>query len=82
MSEEELAAIEELAKKATPGPWFNNGGINPAICASLPKKANKKIVSWNRFQGNLADPKFIAASRTDIPALVAEVRRLRDMIAG
>lgn len=73
MTDEELKAIEERAAKATPGPW------HPA---------------WNRISDEVLDlgsmliarapddatREFIAATRADVPALIAEVRRLREQL--
>lgn len=83
MTPERLAEIEELANAATPGPWrherllYSDGTpyntnyqcwrfVEPAICGL-----------WDGTDGpESADADFIAAARTDVPALCATVRKL------
>lgn len=76
MSDLDLEAIEARAKAATPGPWVVGPGA-----------------FWNYVVGSdehgdhagaqeKEDAAFIAASREDVPALVAEVRRLRAEVAA
>ncbi len=89
MTPDELAAIEARANAATPGPWTEHAD------GSLPPDPRKiryvrapngaAIASFLRTQGldpheALMNGVFIAAARTDVPALVAEVRRLRDQL--
>lgn len=80
MNEEELAAIEARANAATPGPW--------TVKPDPDKPYLDKVV---RHYGHLTDllaqcfhtngnAAFIAAARDDVPKLVAEVRRLRELI--
>lgn len=71
MTEEQLKAIEERAKAATPGPW-------------TPKRLRQNDWHLRGPDGIVfaeveddADAAFIAHAREDIPALVEEVRRLR-----
>ncbi len=69
MTPAELDAIEARAKGATLGPWEQADDfyvIAPAAPADSPVTGEIQPV-------NAA---FIAAARTDVPALVAEVRRL------
>jgi hypothetical protein len=86
MSDDELNAIEARANAATPGPW-TQGEI---AAGDLPYAGGCFAVE---VFGATADPyavlaecqheadaAFIAAARTDIPALVAEVRRLRAVL--
>lgn len=73
----DLAAIRARADAATPGDWeaTNNHrilGPPPALPShSLPRDLNPVAEA-----GNYADALFIAAARTDVPALLAEVERL------
>lgn len=71
MTDEELKAIEERANAATPGPWrgFDTGVL------SGPRWVVGNEESRQFY--NLADGRFIAHAREDVPALIAEVRRLR-----
>ena len=82
MTPEDLDAIEKRITAATPGPWtasHRNVGMTADQDESIglgleigwPREA------WTRGQfARGADATFIAHSRTDIPALLAEVRRL------
>lgn len=90
MSPEDLAAIEARVKQATPGPWsrgdIDQDPLRPnwrgdlidgdfetgrwPVCASA--HSDEAIKAWDA--GNA---QFIAHARQDVPALVAEVRRLR-----
>ena len=69
MNQEQLNAIKERVAKATQGPWeydeedrgiWNKGALNYLGTVKLPNK----------------DANFIAHSREDVPALIAEVERL------
>jgi hypothetical protein len=71
----DLDAIEARAEAATPGPWIVSGSvIHSPIREPWDGKPNAVIVDAHIFEPN-AD--FIAASRTDTPALVAELRAAR-----
>lgn len=78
----DLDAIEQRAKAATPGPWGVEHGIRCAaldrtdydtVTAPLPPFVFGEGVA--RAHRN-TDTEFIAHAREDVPALVAEVRRL------
>src|SRR5262249_37682507 len=61
---------------ATPGPWTKrHRGGSPFHCG-----INFPDPRYNYETGSIkcCDVAFIAAARTDVPTLVAEVRRLRD----
>lgn len=78
----DLDAIEARAKAATPGPWR----VNPRVeadpgetdghgwLAGPPAAIEYEAALFNR------DADFIAAAREDVPALIAEVRRLRSVV--
>lgn len=90
MDEEELARLERLAGAATPGPWkaevAERSYPDQAQVIDAPTKCSI-IDTYN--SGCASDPcpdevffspenaRFIAAARTALPALVAEVRRLQ-----
>jgi hypothetical protein len=75
MTEEELTAIENRANAATREPWVVSGTYVPT--------ASLSAVSVYGMGMEVAecqmptDGAFIAAARVDVPALIAEVRRLR-----
>jgi hypothetical protein len=73
VTDEELNAIEARANAATPGPW--ELGEHEILAAhSAVVVAGAGCCDPVRLD---ADANFICQARTDAPALVAEVRRLR-----
>lgn len=76
MTDAQLKAIEERAEKATPGPWGVNGQRGDAYWYGYVHAGDTPIDDVFREE-NAA---FIAHSREDVPALVAEVRRLREAL--
>ena len=76
MTNEELDAIAQRAEKATPGPW-GEVAESGEWWLSGPDIYDDAVMSTNDTEISQADVDFIAAARTDVPALVAEVRRLR-----
>lgn len=68
MTEQELADLDALAAAATPGPWEQ---IDSRAYSS---GTGLQVCLCNETD---ADAAFIAAARTAVPALVAEVRRLQ-----
>lgn len=83
MTEEELSEIEARLQATTAAPW------EPWICYRcnyLHLGKRDRSAAWvcpDPRNGTLAKPtdlEFIAHARSDVPALVAEVRRLQDGI--
>jgi hypothetical protein len=70
MTDEELAGIEARANAATAGPWTVDNDTDKR-CQIATASAGV-IADMLRVDGV-----FCAAARTDVPALLAEVRRLR-----
>jgi hypothetical protein len=87
---DELDAIEKRAAAATPGPWVwpMPGSANlQNIGAVLPRRRACRAVAASRLAFKCsaqmeADAAFIAGARGDVPALTAEVRRLRAALAA
>ena len=88
MTDDELDAAERRANAATPGPWESSiegrdhdsgdsvvltGG--PDLYISYAEWPEKERRANEQRRANDLD--FIAASRQDVPRLIAEVRRLR-----
>jgi hypothetical protein len=70
MTNDELDTLDALAAAATPGPWEMGTG----------KAYNVLTLTEVLAEGlESADAAFIAAARDAVPALVAEVRRLREV---
>jgi hypothetical protein len=87
VTEEELAEIEGRAAAASPGPWtsFVEGRDHQSgddfIRISGSDAEDDMYVSRYGASGSrpasTADQVFIAHARQDVPALIAEIRRLR-----
>ena len=82
MNAEQLNAIKERAEKATPGPWdFHKGDkLRGDRRSAVIEHFDCDFGEWF-IHGDLADisdAEFIAHTREDIPALVAEVERLQN----
>jgi hypothetical protein len=82
VTDEELAAIEARAAKATPGPWEWNDNDPPRgpdrfnVDLSVGESDQHIYVDAPRIE----DIEFVEHARQDVPTLVAEVRRLRAAI--
>ena len=73
LTDAELDAIEQRAHAATEGPWeasAHRTGHYLVICPDCGVRGG-----YER-----ADAEFIAHARSDVPALLAEVRRLRSIV--
>ena len=80
MTDAELTAIQKRAEAATPGPWIAHPWEDdPECCAGIEAASGTEIVKTDCgiYPPEMPDAEFIAHAREDIPALVAEVRRLR-----
>jgi hypothetical protein len=73
MTDDELDRLDALAQAATPGPW--NADDDGTIIL-----APDDVLSCCNMDELTV--KFVAESRTAIPALIAEIRRLRAQIDG
>jgi hypothetical protein len=93
LSETELAEIERRAEQASPAPWESfiearepiGGGDVIRIGGfddSQPDMYVQHYLGTESVPVPAADLDFIAHARQDIPRLVAEVRRLRDLPEG
>ena len=76
----DLDAIEARCEAATPGPWYHNhdsgeddGGAWENPTSDVVDGLGSHLID----AGELADAAFIAHARTDVPALVAELRVAR-----
>lgn len=84
MTQEELEAIEARANAATPGPWERwpddvDGGDGWALVSDADGEpvVGAHPCPLEQCADAEADYAFIAHARSDVPALIAEVRRLR-----
>jgi hypothetical protein len=73
----DLDTLEALANAATPGPWYYMTS-GPCLVVSRATPPPRGAVLWApRWDARNSDLAFIAVARTALPALIAEVRRLR-----
>ena len=91
MNEQRLQEIKERAEKATPGPWkvyqdaistsIGTEFIHPQLNGPMPVITDAYHVGGaiNIYIDD-ADAEFIAHARQDVPALIAEIERLRSVI--
>jgi hypothetical protein len=81
MTDEELQAIEARANAATTGPWEVDQKDCTVLRAPNGPPADQSLMGDAQYYpwtpDRIEDWQFIASARTDVPALVAEVRRLR-----
>jgi hypothetical protein len=88
MTDEELTAIRERADAATPGPWQQGSTSMYSGRKLVHQDATARKVNplgWQRAcicrEARPTDATFIVHARTDIPALLTEVERLRGALA-
>ncbi|WP_312146923.1 hypothetical protein [Brevundimonas sp.] len=80
MDEDDLRQIEARVDAATPGPWTSwiEGRDHTAGSSFIETRGDDiELVGCSA-----ADQDFIAAARSDIPALIAEIRRLRKLMGA
>lgn len=92
LTDEQLTEMERLAGAASPGPWSHRLELDPpdpgidaspgGCVAHVQCHGNVNTIVRTGEEFSHADARFIAATRDAVPALVAEVRRLREEIAG
>lgn len=88
---DQLAELRRLAEAATPGPWESSHNVDPPSDDNYhPNNPNREgrgegptITGTYRDVKAMAaaDAAFIAAARTAVPALCAEVERLTAQVA-
>lgn len=79
MTDLELEAIAARAEAATAGPWE----VRDADAHMVRGPRDVVLYAYNAFDGHKqgnANAAFAAAARTDVPALVEEVRKLRGVL--
>lgn len=76
MTPEQLAEIKAREQSATPGPWTVDGLYVKAAGVHLADMEwlAETDAEWAQMS---ADAQFVAHTRQDVPALLAEVERLR-----
>ena len=86
MDAAELEKIRARAEAATPGPWGFTPAPNSKFITSIysdalggPDKGDLAFANIGEWGQQNSDAEFIAHARQDIPALIAEVERLREL---
>ena len=83
MTPERLAEIEARANAATQGPWEWHPYMGSGATLAKPNHPFHELnilKTTDDWPPVAADAEFIAAARNDVPALLAEVRRLQDAV--
>ena len=82
LTDAELARLEELAGKATPGEWYESvtGEGVPSVNASAEDAYHGFSICIQGMIHNTHNITYIAAACNAVPSLVAEVRRLREAL--
>ena len=80
MTDDELRIIKEQCEKATPGPWISFiEGRDHTSGSSFIRTAGEDIELSGATD---ADQDFIASCRQDIPSLLDEIKRLKQLLDG
>ena len=85
MTDQELDEIEARAAAAAPAPWMRNGKTSAGwrIDDADPTRVGISfILTPTAIVPRDENAVFIAEARQDVPALVAEVRRLKAALAA
>jgi len=85
LTKQDLEAIRGRADRATPGPWCVAGSPRNFVVArhGASERCSDNPVLWaddDCLGGSAADAEFVAAARSDVPRLVDEVDRLREIL--
>ena len=82
MNQKQLNAIKERVVNATPGPWESEGTLEGHNDIFNPDEAYVVCQTGNENYDclNDGDTEFIKHAITDVPALVVEVERLREVV--
>ncbi len=86
MTDLDLTAIKKRAEAATPGPWWAwDRGVGWVIGLGdgrdeRGRPEDRLPEGFRTDIGRAEDAEFIAAARTDIPALVAELERMQRLL--
>lgn len=82
MDKHRLSAIKARMSAATPGPWVTDHEFGLVLRGASQGHVIATLDHEDVRDTGGADLAFIAAAREDVEDLVAEVERLRDVIAG
>jgi hypothetical protein len=79
LSEEEIAEVRQRCENATPGPW-------KSYIESREKMSGSDFIMTGAEDiyltgATMADQEFIAHARQDIPKLISEIKRLKQLLS-
>jgi hypothetical protein len=77
LTDEQYAAIRAREAAATPGPWAIEWDHDDVTDAPFPVSLGPIGYLEHHGERDVADAEFVAHARADVPALLAEVDRLR-----
>jgi hypothetical protein len=77
LSIQQLDEIETRANAATDGPWTVSEDYDDVLDSQ-----GAHLASYWNPSSRIRNGEFIAHARTDVPSLLAEIRRLRSELAG
>lgn len=84
LTDEQLAELERLEKEATPPPWRTESDGHFWLISEgeepSPAQDDYLGIVASKIVGEKANADIIAAARNVLPALLDEVRRLRDAV--
>lgn len=88
MTDAELDALEKLAEKATPGPWYAkfakifhaDGRAEHQVRGPIGIVATVFYVPGDEDGRSVSDCELMAASRAAVPALIAELRKAKTLL--
>ena len=80
MTELDLEAIKARCEAATPGPWHQLFNTTDGPGVGIYKNLDQRQQSMLACRMSDGDQIFVAHARADVPALVAEVERLREAL--
>jgi hypothetical protein len=78
MTDDELTEIEERCQRPTAGPWESFIEARDHLSSENFIRTDSKDLYL--FGATPSDLDFIAAAREDVPALIAEIRKLRHQL--
>lgn len=85
LSAADLAALESLLERASPAPWVHTVGMLKHYVSSADDDLGFSLQEMHYIDGHEtraeADAALIVALRNDAPALIADVRRLREQVS-
>lgn len=92
MTDDELKKIDDRANAATPGPWSHGRWDDGSLDGCIDSPEGTVLTTdgglyWRQGLGCYdpedrprPDQEFVVHARTDIPALIVEVRRLQELL--